>query len=687
MRTNCERSHPSRESLMSEEARKEVESLREALRRHNQLYYVEARPEISDLEFDQLLKKLEQLEQEYPEYDAPDSPTHQVGGDAIEGFESAPHREPMLSIDNVYDEAKLNDFAERVEKLLEGETPEYTVEYKIDGVAVALIYEDGSLAQALTRGDGRMGDDITANVRTIRSVPLKLLIDNPPPRLEVRGEAYMANSEFSKLRAKQEERGEQPYANPRNTTAGSLKLLDPKICAERNLSFLAHGIGAIDGIEFESHLQYLEYIQTAGIPATPNVKAFDNINDAREYAHVLGDAIPEIDFEVDGIVIKVNSFAQRLALGNTTKSPRWVIAYKWEKYEAVTQVKQIEVTVGKSGTLTPLAHLEPVEIAGTTVSRSTLHNKEQIDRLDVREGDWVVVEKAGKIIPHVLRVEEHRRDGSEQPYKFPTECPVCETTAVQDEGGVYIRCPNPNCPAQLKQTLTFFASRGAMDIEGLGEKLSAQLIDEGFVTSLPDVYRLKDKQSELLDLERMGQKSLDNLIEGIEKSKQQPLWRLLTGLNIRHVGARNAQILTEKFGEMDVIIKQSVEQISAVDEIGPIIAESVYHFLHTDYGSQLIEDLRNLGLNFGEPVSEQPQAEEGILEGKTLVVTGTLQRFTRDEIHEMIRKHGGKPTGSVSRKTDYLVVGEDAGSKLSKAESLGVATISEDEFLEMVGES
>jgi len=672
---------------MSEEARKEVESLREALRRHNQLYYVEARPEISDLEFDQLLKKLEQLEQEYPEYDAPDSPTHQVGGDAIEGFESAPHREPMLSIDNVYDEAKLNDFAERVEKLLEGETPEYTVEYKIDGVAVALIYEDGSLAQALTRGDGRMGDDITANVRTIRSVPLKLLIDNPPPRLEVRGEAYMANSEFSKLRAKQEERGEQPYANPRNTTAGSLKLLDPKICAERNLSFLAHGIGAIDGIEFESHLQYLEYIQTAGIPATPNVKAFDNINDAREYAHVLGDAIPEIDFEVDGIVIKVNSFAQRLALGNTTKSPRWVIAYKWEKYEAVTQVKQIEVTVGKSGTLTPLAHLEPVEIAGTTVSRSTLHNKEQIDRLDVREGDWVVVEKAGKIIPHVLRVEEHRRDGSEQPYKFPTECPVCETTAVQDEGGVYIRCPNPNCPAQLKQTLTFFASRGAMDIEGLGEKLSAQLIDEGFVTSLPDVYRLKDKQSELLDLERMGQKSLDNLIEGIEKSKQQPLWRLLTGLNIRHVGARNAQILTEKFGEMDVIIKQSVEQISAVDEIGPIIAESVYHFLHTDYGSQLIEDLRNLGLNFGEPVSEQPQAEEGILEGKTLVVTGTLQRFTRDEIHEMIRKHGGKPTGSVSRKTDYLVVGEDAGSKLSKAESLGVATISEDEFLEMVGES
>lgn len=672
---------------MSEQIRNQIESLRNELRRHNRLYYVEARPEISDLEFDKLLKQLEQLEQEHPEYDSPDSPTHQVGGDAIEGFESVPHREPMLSVDNVYDEAKLNDFAERVEKLLDGDKPEYTVEYKIDGVAAALIYENGSLTQALTRGDGRMGDDITANVRTIRSVPLKLMVDAPPERLEVRGEAYMANSEFSKLRAKQEERGEQPYANPRNTTAGSLKLLDPKICAERNLSFLAHGMGSNDGIEFASHLDYLEYIKDAGIPATPNVKAFGDINEAREYAHQLGDAIPELDFEVDGIVIKVNSIAQRAELGNTTKSPRWVIAYKWEKYEAVTQIKSIEVTVGKSGTLTPLAHLEPVEIAGTIVSRSTLHNKEQIDRLDVREGDWVVVEKAGKIIPHVLRVEEHRRTGDEKPYEFPLECPVCQTNAVQDEGGVYVRCPNPNCPAQLRQTLTFFASRGAMDIDGLGEKLSAQLLDEGLVTSLPDVYRLTDKRDELLELERMAEKKLDNLLEGIEKSKSQPLWRLLTGLNIRHVGARNAQILAETFGEMDVLLQKTAEEIAAVDEIGPIIADSVYNFLHSDYGSRLIEELRTLKLNFGEPVEEKETTEgEGVLEGKTLVVTGTLNRFTRDEIKEFIKKHGGKATGSVSKKTDYLVVGADAGSKLTKAESLGVPTISEDEFLEMVGE-
>jgi len=634
---------------MSEQIRNQIESLRNELRRHNRLYYVEARPEISDLEFDKLLKQLEQLEQEYPEYDSPDSPTHQVGGDAIDGFESVPHREPMLSIDNVYDEAKLNDFAERVEKLLDGDKPEYTVEYKIDGVAAAVIYENGSLTQALTRGDGRLGDDITANVRTIRSVPLKLLVDDPPERLEVRGEAYMGNSEFSKLRAKQEERGEQPYANPRNTTAGSLKLLDPKICAERNLSFLAHGMGSNDGIEFVSHLDYLEYIKDAGIPATPNVKAFGDINAAREYAHQLGDAIPELDFEVDGIVIKVNSIAQRAELGNTTKSPRWVIAYKWEKYEAVTRIKSIEVTVGKSGTLTPLAHLKPVEIAGTTVSRSTLHNKEQIDRLDVREGDWVVVEKAGKIIPHVLRVEEHRRTGDEKPYEFPLECPVCQTKAVQDEGGVYIRCPNPNCPAQLKQTLTFFASRGAMDIDGLGEKLSAQLLDEGLVTSLPDIYRLTDKRDELLELERMAEKKLDKLLEGIEKSKSQPLWRLLTGLNIRHVGARNAQILAETFGEMDVLLQKTAEEIAAVDEIGPIIADSVYNFMHSDYGSRLIEELRTLKLNFGEPVeAKKTTSGEGVLEGKTLVVTGTLNRFTRDEIKEFIKKHGGKATGSIN---------------------------------------
>lgn len=669
---------------MTEQVRDEIERLRKELRHHNHLYYVEARPEITDLEFDKLLKQLEKLEREHPEYDSPDSPTHQVGGDAIDAFESVPHREPMLSIDNVYDEAKLNDFATRVEKLLAGEVPEYTVEYKIDGVAVALIYESGSLVQALTRGDGRMGDDITANVRTIRSVPLKLNLDNPPPRLEVRGEAYISNSDFAHLRAEQEKRGEQPYANPRNTTAGSLKLLDPKICASRKLAFLAHGMGSNDGIEFESHLQFLEYLRNAGIPTTPNVKAFQGIDKAREYAHQLGDAIPELEFEVDGIVIKVNSVAQRQKLGSTSKSPRWVIAYKWEKYEAVTKVKEIEVTVGKSGTMTPLAHLEPVEIAGTTVSRATLHNKDQLDRLGVRIGDRVVVEKAGKIIPHVLRVEEHLRDGTEKPYTFPERCPECDTPAVKDEGGVYIRCPNPNCPAQLRETVRFFASRGAMDIDGLGIKLVEQLLAAKLIASLPDLYRLKDKREQLLELERMGEKSADNLLAGIEASRDRPLWRLLTGLNIRHVGSSNAQILAARFGTLDRLAEQSAEDLAAVEEIGPVIAQSVYEFLHGEFGKQLIDELRELGLNFGSPVEEQSAhaaASDGAFAGKTFVVTGTLARMTRDEAHEMIRARGGKPTGSVSKKTDFLVVGENAGSKLDKAQSLGVPTLTEDEFL------
>jgi DNA ligase (NAD+) len=669
---------------MTEQVRAEIERLRQELRHHNYLYYVEARPVISDLEFDRLLKQLERLEQEYPEYDSPDSPTHQVGGDAIDAFASVPHREPMLSIDNVYDEGKLNDFAVRVEKLLEGESPEYTVEYKIDGVAVALIYEHGSLAQALTRGDGRMGDEITANVRTIRAVPLRLNLDAPPARLEIRGEAYIANSDFARLRAEQQRRGETPYANPRNTTAGSLKLLDPKICATRKLAFLAHGVGVNDGIEFESHLEFLEYLRQAGVPTTPGVRAFREIDRARAYAHELGDAIPELEFEVDGIVIKVNSFAQRRRLGSTSKSPRWVIAYKWEKYEAVTRVKRIEVTVGKSGTMTPLAHLEPVEIAGTTVSRATLHNKDQMDRLGIRIGDRVVVEKAGKIIPHVLRVEEHLRDGTEQEFHFPDRCPECDAPAVKDEGGVYIRCPNPNCPAQLRETVRFFASRGAMDIDGLGIKLVEQLLAAGLIRSLPDLYRLKHKREQLLELERMGDKSADNLLAGIEASREQPLWRLLTGLNIRHVGASNAQILANRFGTLDRLAEQSIEQLAEVEEIGPVIARSVHDFLHGEFGRVLIGELRELGLNFGSPVEQQPAspvAADGLFSGKTIVVTGTLSRMTRDEAHERIRARGGKPTGSVSSKTDFLVVGENAGSKLDTARSLGVRVLTDEQFL------
>jgi DNA ligase (NAD+) len=671
---------------MSRSVRAEINQLRDDINRHNRLYYADAKPEISDLEFDRLLKRLEELERAHPEFDSPASPTHKVGGEPIDRFVSLPHRQPMLSIDNVYDEEALGKFDTRVRELLGDEPLEYTVEYKIDGVALSLTYEQGVLTQGLTRGDGARGDDITHNARTLWGVPLKLAGNNVPPVLEVRGEAYIGNSDFAKLRAAQEERGEEPYANPRNTAAGALKLLDPKLCASRRLRFLAHGIGYTEGTEPRTHTEFLEQLAQMGIPATPQIRAFPDMAAAREYAHQLMEELHAIDFEVDGLVLKVNDLSQRARLGHTSKSPRWVIAYKWEKYEAVTRVEEISVQVGKTGTITPVAKLAPVEIAGTTVSRASLHNRDEIERLGVRKGDWVVVEKAGKIIPHVVRVEEHRRDGSERRFTFPKKCPECSTPVLQDEGGVYVRCPNPQCPAQLRETLRFFASRSAMDIEGLGIKLVEQLLDAKLLTSLPDIFRLKDRRDQLLALERTGEKSVSNLLAAIESAKSRPLWRLLTGLNIRHVGTRNAQVLTEQFGTLEEIARQSEESLAEVDEIGPVIARTVHAFFNSPAGRQLVDELRSLGLNFGKPLPvEKKSPPAGLLAGKSIVVTGTLTRFTRDEIKEQIHNLGGKSTGSVSKKTDYVVAGDNPGSKLDKANKLGVKVLTEAEFLAMTG--
>ncbi|MCA9024846.1 MAG: NAD-dependent DNA ligase LigA [Planctomycetaceae bacterium] len=671
---------------MSKRVQEEIEQLRREIEHHNRLYYVEAQPAISDLEFDKLLKRLEQLEAEHPEYDSPDSPSHKVGGEPIEGFQTVPHRVPMLSIDNVYDEPALFEFDERVRKLLGAESVEYTVEYKIDGVALALMYEDGHLTQALTRGDGQQGDDITHNARTVGGVPLRLEGKKLPALLEVRGEAYIANSDFSHLRAAQEAKGEAVFANPRNTTAGALKLLDPKQCAARKVRFLAHGIGAHAGLELDTHMAYLAALRKMGLPTTPSVEARTGIQATLELSHRLMEDLHTLDVEVDGLVIKVNRFDERETLGNTSKSPRWLIAYKWEKYEAVTQIEAIDVQVGKTGTLTPVAHLAPVEIAGTTVSRASLHNRDELERLGVMIGDWVVVEKAGKIIPHVVRVEEHRRNGDEKAYRFPSKCPECGSEVAQDEGGVYIRCLNPACPAKLRESLRFFASRSAMDIEGLGIKLIEQLVAAGLLTSFADIFRLKDREEELLSLERVGQKSVDNLLAAIEQSKSQPLWRLLTALNIRHVGTSNARVLSDRFGTIDQIRQQTVESLGEVDEIGPVIAESVHSYFHSDFGLRIIEELRDCGLNFGDPVPlSEGETDERPLAGKSFVVTGTLSRFTRDEIKEFIHQHGGKASGSVSKKTDYLVAGEKAGSKLEKAEQLGIPILTEDGLVQLAG--
>ncbi|MDA0588214.1 MAG: NAD-dependent DNA ligase LigA [Planctomycetota bacterium] len=670
---------------MTDAVLKEIESLREQIEHHNRLYYVEARAEIPDHEYDQLMRRLIELEEAHPDYDSPDSPTHKVGDEPIEGFQQVEHRVAMISIDNVYDEESLREFDQRVRKILDDRQPEYTIEYKIDGVALALVYENGRLVQGVTRGDGQVGDDVTHNARTIGGVPLRLAGKDHPPVIEVRGEAFIANSDFAHIVAEQEKNGEQPFKNPRNATSGALKSLDPKTCKRRKLRFFAHSIGYTEGASWDNHTDYLQTLKEFGIPNTPGTALLPDLEKTLEHAQGMMDALHELDFEVDGLVIKVNNFSLREELGATSKAPRWVIAYKWERYEAETKVRDITIQVGKTGALTPVANLEPVEIAGTTVSRASLHNRDEIKRLGIREGDWVIVEKAGKIIPHVVRVEEHRRDGSEVEFTFPESCPECGANVLQDEGGVYIRCQNPSCPAQLRETLRFFASRSAMDIEGLGSKLVEQLVENGLLTSLTDIYRLKDRRDDLLNLERMGVRSCDNLLAGIEESKSRPLWRLLTGLNIRHVGQGTARALATKLGTVEELQKRTAEELGAVDDVGPIIAVSVFNFLASDIGKTTLAELAELGLKMGEPVAEEPEhAGEKKLEGKTVVVTGTLVRFKRDEIKELILRHGGKASGSVSKKTDFVVAGEEAGSKLTKAQELGVKVLTEDEFVAMI---
>lgn len=658
----------------------EIERLRQEIRRHDRKYYVEAAPEISDYEYDLLLERLRKLEAEHPELITPDSPTQRVGEEPVEHLEQFAHRLPMLSIDNTYDLDELRRFGDRVHRALEGEAVAWTVEYKVDGVAAAIIYEHGSLTQALTRGNGRVGDDITHNVRTIDDVPLRLLVDDPPPLLEVRGEIYMANSELVRLNEQQVARGEAPYANTRNVTAGLIRRLDPRQVAPVDLRMVCHGVGAHQGLRATTYSDFLAEIRGYGLVAAPHARTFTDFESAVAHCDAMIESLHELDYEVDGLVLKVNRFDQRERLGNTSKSPRWLVAYKWEKYEQTTKLLDIQVQVGKTGAITPVAHLKPVEIAGTIVSRASLHNAEEIARLDARIGDVVVVEKAGKIIPHVVRVEKHERTAELPAFAFPTRCPRCDTELVRDEGGVYIRCPNmQSCPAQLEGRLRYFASRNAMDIEGLGETLVEQLVGHGCVRRLGDLYRLR--AADVQQLERMGKRSSDKLIAGIEASKPRGLARLLNALSIRHVGQGTAAVLARHFRDMEALTAASVEQLAAVDEIGPIIAESVHAYLQSPFGRETIADLAAQGVSMA---SEEPEESSPLLQGKTFVVTGSLTRYTRDQINALIRRHGGKASSSVSRKTDYVVAGEKAGSKLGKAEELGVPVLSEDDFAKLV---
>ena len=646
---------------------------------HNYRYYQQAAPTISDQEYDRLLQELLDIEKEHPELATPDSPSQRVGGAPSEGFVTVNHRTPMLSIDNTYNEAELRNFDARVRRGLGNEAPRYVVELKIDGVSVSLRYENGMLVRAATRGDGKQGDDITANVRTIRSLPLRLrnTTGNQIGAIEVRGEVFMTNSELERINRDREARELEPYRNPRNTTAGTLKLLDPKQVAKRRLNVFLYDMVAGVPETVHTHHELLEQLKTIGLPVNPHYIRCASIEEVLQTCETWRDKRHELDYETDGMVIKVDSLAQRRQLGATAKAPRWIIAYKFPAEVAQTRLRDITVQVGKSGALTPVAELDPVKLAGTIVKRATLHNFEEVARKDFRIGDLVEVQKAGEIIPKVIRVVPEARPAEAMPVKAPENCPACHSEVHRDPEGVYYRCLNAACPAQVKERIEHFASRAAMDIDGVGPALIEQLVDRGLVKGPADLYSLQ--ADSLCSLERMADKSAKNIITAIDASRAQPLHRLLLGLGIRHVGARTAVTLATQFGTLDALKEASLQDLTALEDVGDVVAASIKDFFEVEENITLIERLRRAGLNFD---AETNPAPEGIqpLSGLTFVVTGALESGTRDEMHERIQRLGGRFAASVSKKTDYLLAGENAGSKRTKAETLGVKILTEKEF-------
>ncbi len=665
---------------MKKDIQKQIERLREEVRRHDVLYYVHNAPEITDRRYDTLFAELKNLEAEHPELITPDSPTQRVSEQPIEGFQTVAHAVPMLSIDNTYTEEELREFDKRVSKGLEGGAYDYTVELKIDGLAISLRYEKGSLEQSATRGDGRRGDDVTANIRTIRAIPLTLEGKAVPDILEVRGEVYMPKRAFAELNAAKIEAGEPEFANPRNAAAGSLKLLDARITAQRKLSFFAYALGQVSTPLARTHFESLEKFRAFGLPVNPNTKKAKDINEVLNICNSWETKKDKLDYQIDGMVIKVNRYDQQDMLGMTGRAPRWCIAYKFAAEQAETVVESIDVQVGKSGILTPVANLKPVKLAGTTVKRASLHNFDMMAKLDVRCGDTVVIEKAGEIIPQVVDVKIKQRNLFEsKPFELPTSCPACGGKVKKDENGVYLRCVNPHCTAQLKERLGYFVGKGQMDIDTLGPALIEQLVEKGLVKNYADLYQLRFDQ--LVQLERMGDKSAANVMDSIDKSRTQPLWRLIAALGIRNVGGQTAQILSDEFGSLDALMNASVERLTQIEQIGPIVAESIYEYLNDPKNIKVIEAMLAAGVKPAPPKAKTSAA----LAGMTIVVTGTLKNFNRQQIEQTIKDHGGKTSSSVSKKTSFVLAGEEAGSKLEKARQLGVEILDETQFLKRIG--
>lgn len=662
-------------------AETKIKELAKRIERHNRLYYEEDQPEITDQEYDQLMRELIELETRFPELASPDSPTQRVGGEPLPFFEKVVHKTPMLSLGNAFGEADIRDFDRRVRQAVGNQPVRYVAELKIDGLAVSLHYENGMFVRGATRGDGTTGEDITQNLKTIRSIPLKL---TRPLTLEVRGEAYMPKAAFEKLNREREERGEPLFANPRNSAAGSLRQLDPKIAASRQLDTFIYSIGELQGETVESHSEGLELLESLGFKVNKERRVFDDIEELLAFIDSWTQKRPSLPYEIDGMVIKVDSYAQQEELGYTAKSPRWAIAYKFPAEEAITILEGIEVSVGRTGSVTPTALLKPVSLAGTTVKRASLHNEDIIREKGLLIGDHVVVKKAGDIIPEIIAVLPERRTGNETPFAMPTHCPECGSELVRLEEEVALRCINPMCPALIREGMIHFVSRAAMNIDGLGEKVVAQLYRDGIIHSVADLYYLHEKRDVLLSMERMGEKSVDNLLAAIEASKQNSLERVLFGLGIRLVGAKAARVLAEHFGHIDAIMQASEEELTQINEIGPKMAASLINYFAQPQAQAVIERLKAAGVNMEYKGVRVEAGADLPFSGKTIVLTGTLSQMSRQEAEEAIVRLGGKVTSSVSKKTDLVIAGEKAGSKLEKAEKLGVPVMDEAGFLEIL---
>jgi DNA ligase (NAD+) len=665
---------------MTQDAKKIIEQLRNQIREHDYLYYVLNQPKISDQEYDKLFAELKELEKEHPELITPDSPTQRVSGQPLEGFATVTHSVPMLSMDNTYNAEELKAFDERIRKQLKSSDYDYVVELKIDGLAISLRYENGILVTGATRGDGEVGDDVTANIRTIKAIPLVLInAVKIPDVCEIRGEVYMPTNSFEELNRMKAEAGEPLFANPRNAAAGSLKLLDARITSQRNLSFFAYAIGEISESLADNHFDCLQKFKQIGLPVNPNIQKAKDIDEVMEICLSWDKRRAELDYQIDGMVVKVNNLQQRQILGSTGRAPRWCISYKFAAEQAETVVESIDVQVGKSGILTPVANLTPVLLAGTTVKRANLHNFDMLNQLGVGVGDTVIIEKAGEIIPQVVKVQEKASSHASK-FEIPKSCPVCGSEVKKDEDGVYIRCLNPDCIGQLKEKLKYFAGRGQMDIENLGAALIEQLVDSGLVKNFADIYRLR--RMDIIGLERMAEKSAGNVINAIQASKTRPLWRFIAALGIRHIGGQTAQILTEQFDSLDKIMTAKEEELSQIDQIGPIVAKSIYEYFHNSKNLSIIEQLLEAGIAPEKPskISSDKNA------GMSAVVTGTLDKFTREQAQEQLRLKGYKVTSSVTKKTNLVLAGKNPGSKLDKAIALGIKVIDEQEFLNILKE-